>query len=103
MNLKDKISAGVKHIEAARETYSAALKKYESVKNQIEKIHNDILITFKNTINNQIGKKHDHCRPQYDDAWFGVSGITMRIDADHPNDIRDHDWNWDQIDKILGI
>lgn len=91
-------------LEVAHEDYIKALRVYEGIKHPIKGKQKKLLDNFKSTINNDIKTYHkcDCCSPKYyDDAWFTDDGITMRIDADHPNDIVDSDWAWDEVEEIL--
>jgi len=91
-------------LEVAHDDYIKALREYEGTKHPIKGKQKKLLDKFQSTINNEIKTSHDCdcCSPKYyDDAWFTDDGITMRIDADHPNDIIDSDWTWEEVEKIL--
>ena len=104
MKLKDQIYNDKITLKSAHEEYLIALHKYERIKFPIKKQHQKILDKFQTTINKSIADDH-YCScfspKYYDDAWFTDDGIGMRIDADHPNDIRDSDWTWDEVEEIL--
>jgi hypothetical protein len=104
--LEEQIKVDKQMIDIAKEDYLIALKKFNDVKNPIEKKQSDILFNFRKLKNNEIEENHscNCCNPQYyDDAWFRPFGITMRKDADHPNDIRDRDFTWEEIEQTLSV
>jgi hypothetical protein len=111
MNLKDEIEFDKKCLDDATITlgihyqeYKPHLDGFNRVSQLIERKHQDILDRFEIIINNQIEHSHhcDCCRPSYYDyMWFTENGIMGRIDADHPNDIRDREWTWEEVEVIL--
>ena len=101
MKLKDQIMDDDDILEVAHKDYIKALRAYEGIKHPIKGKQKDL---FQSAINMGIKTSHDRncCNHRfYDDAWFTADGISMRIDADHPNDIVDSDWAWDEVEKIL--
>jgi hypothetical protein len=104
MNLKDQIKADKEKIAVAHETYMIAERLFNSIENPIKYRHKKILDNFRQIINNKIESEHkcEHCSPDlYDSAHFTENGISMRIDASHPNDIVDTPWTWDEIQTII--
>ena len=104
MNLKEMISADKEKISAAQDIYLVARQAYESLKSPIEAKQRQLLNRFKDVKNREIEAEHgcDCCRPRYySDACFTKDGITLWTDADHPNDRREEDFNWEEVGKIL--
>lgn len=104
MKLKDKIMGDRAILEVVHEDYIKALRKYENIKYPIKGKQKTILDKFRSAVNKNIKTAHNYecCSPKYyNDAWFTDEGITMRINADHPNDRHYSDWSWEEIDEIL--
>jgi len=103
MILRKQIESDNAKLEEARLIYSQYLRDYEDVKFPIENAQKETLDRFRAAINDYSESKATcRCgRAYYDDAWFTADGITMRIDADHPNDIRDRDWTWEEVEQVL--
>ena len=103
MSLKAQIESGNKKIEEAKEIYLQHLSTYEAIKYPIKHEQDEILEKFRQAVN-ALSENKGTCRcdrSYYDDAWFTADGISMRIDADHPNDIIDADWTWEEIEQVL--
>jgi hypothetical protein len=117
MNLKDQITNDNKKIAVAKEIFNKALQKFTEVKLPIETEHRDILNKFRKIINDKIEAENDieeinnavngeriYRDPDlYTDAWFDENGIHMIIEANHPNDIIDAYWSWDDVERILKL
>lgn len=104
MNLKDRISADKQKLNDAELELRKATRKYDSVRYPIEAKHKRILDTFMNAINSKIKEEHtcDCCSPKlYDEAFFKPHGILLLISANHPHDICEDDWTWEQVEDIL--
>lgn len=101
--LKKKIANDLVVISEAKECYLAAVQEFEAIKNPINKEHQTLLLKFRDLINSGIEKlPHcDCCTRYFSQAAFTKDGIAMRIDADHPNDIIDQQWDWDAVEMIL--
>jgi hypothetical protein len=103
-DLKEKIKKDREKIKAANEEYLIALRLFNSIKGPIEKSHRDILRNFREIINKKVESEHTCtcCSPRcYDDVFFTDNGILMRKDANHPNDIEDETWTWEEVTEIL--
>jgi hypothetical protein len=105
MNLKEQIALGKAKISLAHDNFIQASRTFETIKNPIEREHREILNKFRHIINVKIEAEHHctkGCSPDlYDSALFTETGISMRIDANHPNDIVDTDWTWEEVETIL--
>jgi hypothetical protein len=104
MSLKEQIESDNKKISDAHEVFIRANRQFDSIRVPIESAHKIILNKFREIINKEIRAEHkcEHCSPEtYDSAIFTKDGISMRKDADHPNDIIDRDWSWEEVEKIL--
>lgn len=104
MDLKQTIKNNEKIIEEAKKEYIIALRKYEAIKNPIEREHNKILQEFRAILNKEIEKDNDcHCcSPRYyDDVYFEGDGIGVMKDANHPNDRVFKNFTWDEVENIF--
>jgi len=105
MALKEQIESGNKKVEEAKEIYLQHLRAYEAIKFPVKHEQDEILEKFRQAIN-ALPENKGTCRcdrSYYDDAWFTADGISMRIDADHPNDIIDMDWTWGEVEQVLSV
>ena len=103
MALKEQIESGNKNVEEAKEIYLQHLRAYEAIKFPVKREQDEILEKFRQAVN-ALPENKGTCRcdrSYYDDARFTANGIRMRIDADHPNDIIDMDWTWEEVDQVL--
>ena len=105
MLLKDQIKTDKETVKIAHDICVAAERHFESIERPIKYAHKQILDRFRAIINDKIKEEH-HCTrgcdpDYYDSAIFTENGISMRIDASHPNDIIDRDWSWEEIETIL--
>jgi hypothetical protein len=104
VDIKEKVKSNEQLITQAGVKLAKAKQAYDSEISEPEKENREILNNFRDKINEKI-RSESKCRCDlkwlYDEAEFFGGGITMRIDADHPNDIRDDDWTWEEVEEIL--
>jgi hypothetical protein len=104
VKLKTQIEANEKKIKSAQAVYNEAARAYDFVVRPIKIRENEILNKFRIIINESIKAEHhcDHCDARlFDSAVFTSDGISMRMDADHPNDRIDQKWTWEEIETLL--
>lgn len=104
MNIQDIVAANVKKLAKSKEEYDKHLQEYRFVQLEINKLFSVILHKFKDFKNNEIRVEHNkncNCRPRYYNfACFTDNGITLTKDANHPNDIVDDEFSWDEVNDF---
>ena len=94
-----------KEYEEKFQTIKLSFESYQRALNFLEYQKKDIVNTLLEIKNHQIENescKCRSCRPRYfDEGWVTENGINLRKDADHPNDIIDKEFTWEEIDKLF--
>jgi len=75
----------------------AACRLFESVALPIQKKRKALADKFRALKN----KEYEDSGKPYTDGYMTKYGITLSIDADHPNDRVIDDFGWDEIEEIL--
>ena len=104
MKLKEKLEADKKITDDAHAVYIKAQRTYELIINPINAEHHKILNNIVDKQNAKIEAEQtcDCCSSRlYDSANFTKTGVRIRKDANHPNDIIDTELTWDQIEEAL--
>lgn len=97
MKIKDKVLKGNDVMKDAKGTYLFALKSYNSIIAPIVVSQEKILNTLLKAVNCE---RHSWDCPKYTDAHFTNEGVTMCIDADHPNDRIISKLSWGDVDAV---
>ena len=103
--IKDDVEEWNQKIQSAIEEYKPYREKYERIINTYNYKKNELVVKVIRYLNSEIEESHSCscCRPRfYDEGWITEKGITLRKDADHPHDIVDKKFTWEQIEHILG-
>lgn len=106
MRLKEIVAADNAKLLEARAIFNEARKDFESKSFMLTIKQNKWLNQFMDFENNKLRADHDccNCRPKYyTNANFTPDGITLWTDADHPNDRREHDFTWEEVEEVITI
>jgi len=101
-DLKTLIELDVEKLAAAEKIYYAALREFNSVKDPIEARQKELLDKFMDAKNEEIEQECCHKPQWWRYAHFTKLGIELRTDADHPNDIREEEFEWEEVQRVLG-
>ena len=110
MSLKDMVAAdkaiianAKQKLDIARDVFNKEGDKYRTVASPIENRHKYLIDKFIRYVNDEIREDCcDNCRPKlFHKGVFNSDGITIWDEADHPYDIREVDYTWEEIEKIL--